>query len=670
MLDCSPVKIRLGILAFIWLVFSALAFSARPIVSAFFYSLVACAGLVSIGYVLCRIETWNSISSNCPKISKLKLALYSVPIGIAIEAATVFGDPRVALLDFSQWRIDRVVVFTVIAFLLLSLTMLFSKNRDDEHASHGKHHCEFLRISSLRCSIPFMALLLLLCALAIAALVDGLSFILGASAGRMLLLAIFIALIAVSVFCYRKLRAIPFEICVLTIIVLLGSYISLVLPPLTGYSWDDQIHYDRALGASYLGGASFDEGQRILAAVPWAGTNMEPGSSNTKKAEDLVARGHGETSFDFSYRPGFVSPVSGESLANLAAIGYVPSAIGLWLARLLHLGQSMQFIFGKLFNLLFYGVVTAIAIKQIPIKKSLVAAIALIPTNIYLAASYSYDAVVTSFLILGVCLTVKYASRPAHALSLSGGAALLGIYCIGLAPKAIYYPLLLLFFFIPRDNFVNERTCKRLRVAAFIAIVVMVISFVLPLLFTQAGQTGDLRGGEGISAIGQIKFILLHPIEFLQILVRFCLQYVAPVTSDQYTVFFAYRGNLVQFLPFISVVPFLFVVLSAASDASEFAYCEINRKSALLFLIAVLITVGLVASALYVSFTPVAFETVNGCQPRYLLPLLLPAFLSIGLLVTPKRPNAVKDCIALPGVVSTSVMSLFGVLCIAFMCLY
>lgn len=41
---------------------------------------------------------------------------------------------------------------------------------------------------------------------------------------------------------------------------------------------------------------------------------------------------------------------------------------------------------------------------------------------------------------------------------------------------------------------------------------------------------------------------------------------------------------------------------------------------------------------MYLSFTPVGLKTINGAQPRYLIPLLFPALMLIGG-ITCKRKN-------------------------------
>ena len=43
-------------------------------------------------------------------------------------------------------------------------------------------------------------------------------------------------------------------------------------------------------------------------------------------------------------------------------------------------------------------------------------------------------------------------------------------------------------------------------------------------------------------------------------------------------------------------------------------------------MISFVILIAVIASSMYISFTPVGHHTVNGCQPRYLIPLLFPAW--------------------------------------------
>ena len=75
----------------------------------------------------------------------------------------------------------------------------------------------------------------------------------------------------------------------------------------------------------------------------------------------------------------------------------------------------------------------------------------------------------------------------------------------------------------------------------------------------------------------------------------------------------------------------VFVILLAAAILfdKEKAYTKETKSDWLNRIYVILMFFGesaLIASALYVAFTPVGHPTVLGCQPRYLIPLLYPLY--------------------------------------------
>ena len=440
--------------------------------------------------------------------------------------------------------------------------------------------------------------------------------------------------------------------CVLLCILLIGSFISFALPPITGWSWDDRIHYDHALGLSYLGRSSYDSSDEILVHVPWSVPSIpELGTEQMKDAELSVASSYGSTAADYKISNGFVSPVDQSSLAVMSTVGYIPSAIGLWTARLLHLARPLQFILGRFFNLISYAVLCAWAIRVCPRKKTLVAAISLLPTSVYIAAQYSYDAMVTSWLLFAVCFLLKELYQPEKRLGVGAGFILFLSFTFGLAPKAIYFPLLGLMLLMPDGKFKDHRSCRNFKILVTAFALVMILSFTLPMLFSTSAQAGDARGGSDVSAIGQIIFILQHPIQFLGVLWRF-IQYISPVVSDQYSILLAYLGMVTSRFAWLATCPLIILVACVASGDTPNKRM-FSRGKALFVLFLVLVTVALVATALYVSFTPVGHWTVNGCQPRYLIPLIFPAlYFSRILLAGDFKVESLK-----PGVASAFLMS-------------
>ena len=94
----------------------------------------------------------------------------------------------------------------------------------------------------------------------------------------------------------------------------------------------------------------------------------------------------------------------------------------------------------KFFNLFAYAVICGIAIRIAPCRKCLFTCIALFPSAVLMAASYSYDPCVISFSLLGTALLLKMLISEEDISAKTFFAFLLS-FAIGFAAKAIYFPL-------------------------------------------------------------------------------------------------------------------------------------------------------------------------------------------------------------------------------------
>lgn len=94
----------------------------------------------------------------------------------------------------------------------------------------------------------------------------------------------------------------------------------------------------------------------------------------------------------FSRDPGGEPIAIQASVLNLFPPLYFLQALGVLLARLLGLGRVPLLLLGRLFNLLFYAIVVSRAVKRMPFAPALLAVVALLPSCLQLAASFSYDA--------------------------------------------------------------------------------------------------------------------------------------------------------------------------------------------------------------------------------------------------------------------------------------
>lgn len=85
---------------------------------------------------------------------------------------------------------------------------------------------------------------------------------------------------------------------------------------------------------------------------------------------------------------------------------YVIPALGLTLARLLHLGSTQMFLLGRFFNLLFFVACMSYAIKKTPVGKLGFFGIGLLPIVLQQAASLSYDVMINALAIVTVAVSL------------------------------------------------------------------------------------------------------------------------------------------------------------------------------------------------------------------------------------------------------------------------
>lgn len=193
-------------------------------------------------------------------------------------------------------------------------------------------------------------------------------------------------------------------------------------------------------------------------------------------------------------------------------------------------------------------------------------------------------------------------------------------FLLGLAPKAVYFPVMLALLFMPSAKFKTPKQKRWFRASVVIAMLIVLASFAVPMLIGGPGQ-GDTRGGEGVNAMGQVQFILSNPVQFMSVLFGFLSQYLAPASSSGYITLLAYFGYSAIF-SFGFAYLFVFSFLDSGRDMYSSSRFSLNLPiAAILFIV-----VALIATALYITYNPVASTGLGGCQPRYLLPLLFPFF--------------------------------------------
>ena len=155
-------------------------------------------------------------------------------------------------------------------------------------------------------------------------------------------------------------------------------------------------------------------------------------------------------------------------------------------------------------------------------------------------------------------------------------------------------------------------------VAVFVTIMA---TFVLPTLINPS-STGDLRGGN-TSMAGQMHFIMNDPIFFVRLLMKNIWDTLGSYFcgTGTYTNF-AYLGQIYfNICAYLVIIVIMFSVFTDAPRNDRFTF---KRSSKIYILFLIFASMCLIWTALYISFTPVGSNFINGVQSRYYLPLVIP----------------------------------------------
>ena len=307
---------------------------------------------------------------------------------------------------------------------------------------------------------------------------------------------------------------------------------------------------------------------------------------------------------------------------QISVIAYIPYYIGLVFARGLDLPLKFVYQISVFFQAILYSFIMSTAIRIVPYGKRILSCIGLSSTLLFMVGNFSYDSWVVAFLALGISYYIRLLESEDNTLSLKDTIPALFFLLLGCLPKAVYFPLFFMGLFIPRRKFKNKNETKKFRLLIICCVIFLIASFMLPMIFSSTAQAGDTRGGADVSAIGQIKYILNNPFQYAKTLFDFLFTSFLPYESSakSYLSFFAYIGQLDTYtLPLLTIVVTAFLDRNT-SNSKNYAF----KISAYL---SVFISIVLVATALYVAFTAVGLNTIIGCQPRYLIPLMYPFYL-------------------------------------------
>ena len=411
----------------------------------------------------------------------------------------------------------------------------------------------------------------------------------------------------------------------------MGS-LMILLTPANKVSWDEEVHFFHAYCVSHFGTEvkTNDILEKLFVAdeenwpysIP---VNVDERVQMNAALNELVANQEHTHN-------------RGRALAGIYTPAYVPSAVGIRLGLLLGLPFTAVYQLGRLANLVFCALVMAWAIHKIPVGKAVLAMIGLLPTPLFLMAMYSYDSFITALFALGFAIFLDEYMHRERKISWWSFWIMALSFAVGSMPKAIYVPLILIIWLLPKEKFASRKQEWWMKGIAAVLFAALMASFVLPVIISPA-ETNDTRGGN-TSEAGQIPYILSDIPRFIDMMV-----YSIRTTFAGFTIGAPVYGSVGHLgLEMLGMIIPLFVLavifmdekcLEDGAGVDEGTITKgvpgqrLTWPARLWTLLMCLAVIGMVWVAMYLAFTPVGYNHVNGVQARYYIPLLLPIYLCL-----------------------------------------
>lgn len=315
--------------------------------------------------------------------------------------------------------------------------------------------------------------------------------------------------------------------------------------------------------------------------------------------------------------------VDADATANSGAylFMHLPGALGIILARVLHLGYVPMLYLGRFMGLLVFALAVFLGMRKLPFGHATLFVLSMLPITLQQVNSFSYDSVLFAAALLFTCyvLHMAYGEEELKPFDLVL-TCILGIaiiYC----KSGAYTPIVFAFLLIPMRKFASKAayiSCMGGMTGAFL------LGFLvknIKVVNTGAEVTNKVMGIESAMSIPNYSFgyLLKNPVVLFDVLNNT----IADKTEFYVQSMLGQNLGWIQIeLSNVLVLAFVVILMMSAFRArGEKQYVTTGNKW-WIFLItgasALLVLLGML-----VSWTPITYVSVEGVQGRYFFPGLM-----------------------------------------------
>ena len=376
---------------------------------------------------------------------------------------------------------------------------------------------------------------------------------------------------------------------VFSIIMLIGAFFCFYTPVMD--SPDENFHYSRALyiseGHLYLPSNK----QELLV------------SSDISDVETVFKKPLANT--DLGKKEVSSKKVQYNNLANTngySFVSYLPQTLGILVAKVFHLSIFASILLGRFFNLLTFALLCRLAIKKSGPREQIFGILAIVPINVYIAASFNQDAMANGLIFLAIGLFYSFLDKDKVNYK-----DLLIYFFLSLLialSKLPYVLLIGLLLFIPKEKMSQKKyltTILLIGIAAFCSL--------LWLKITSGFNLNVVNVNPQINPIEKIKYTFENMPDFFDMMVKEIVNFIPFKLQSLFTfgwLSYDLRSFVWFYLIFISIV----ILISPKAPRLK----KISKVG--VWLVALGIIFGILMTS-YLLWGEVKDMSIKGIQGRY-----------------------------------------------------
>lgn len=300
--------------------------------------------------------------------------------------------------------------------------------------------------------------------------------------------------------------------------------------------------------------------------------------------------------------------------ATNATFLYFPQAIGILCAKIFNADIIWMLWLGRLFNLFWYAMLIGLAVKIAPEMKILILFVASLPISIQQAASFSPDATINGLSLLLIAYFLKLycdEDKKIHSKEIT----LFGLLSIlVILSKVTNIFIAGLFLLLPESKFKDKKGMFISKILILVlAIAVGGGYYFYTTTFAPNIEAQAFLGEANVDAAKQIQYIINNFFEWLRNFMGAMIN-----QSEEYIRMLNWFGCLDYKYSVLSMVCVFMFGKLCFQDVN----IEINRFRKILIFLMIMGIYGFSCLALYISWTPVGTDYIDGIQGRYFIPLI------------------------------------------------